>query len=69
MLVMGMCILHILVAHRQLWRSLGHRGGPKTPPKNTKTTLKAIKWYTVEPLSKAPAYKAIFVYKAFEKNP
>ena len=27
------------------------------------------KKYTVEPRSKAPAYKAIFAYKAFEKNP
>ena len=25
--------------------------------------------YTVEPRSKAPAYKAMFAYKAFEKNP
>ena len=25
--------------------------------------------HTVEPRSKAPAYKAMFAYKAFEKNP
>ena len=36
MLVMGMGILDILVAYEQLWRSLGYRGGPKTPPKMLK---------------------------------
>ena len=36
MLVMGMGTLHIVVAYGQLWRSLGCRGGPKTPPKMLK---------------------------------
>ena len=51
MLVMGMGILDILVAYEQLWRSLGYRGGPKTPPKTLKNIKKGYKKVYIEKLT------------------
>ena len=41
----------VLGLYGQLWRSLGYRGGPKTPPKTLKNNLKGYKKVYIEKLT------------------
>ena len=66
MLVMGMGILDILVAYEQLWRSLGYRGGPKTPPKTLKNIKKGFKKVYIEKLTQNDPFFCMLAIPAYK---
>ena len=66
MLVMGMGILDILVAYEQLWRSLGYRRGPKTPPKTLKNIKKGYKKVYIEKLTQNDPFFCMLAIPAYK---